>query len=120
MGYGEAELGDVRWLPKGHTVGGEVALTLRKPTRVATLPVGYQNGFGVTRPRACGPIGALRRWWKARKITVRIGGQKARVIGRIGALETLVDVTDLKCAAGEKAYFDLDPMYARGMAREYR
>lgn len=120
VGYGEAALSDVRWLPKGHTVGGEVLVTLRRPTRVAALPVGHQNGFGVARVKDSGLFAALRRWWKGRKTTVRIDGQKARVIGRIGALETLIDVTDLKCSAGDKAYFDIDPMYARGMTREYR
>ena len=119
-GYGESALVDVRWLPQGHTVGNEVLVTLKKPTRVGVLPVGYQNGFGVGRARDPGLRAALRRWWKGRKITVRIAGQKVKVIGRIGAIETLVDVTDLKCSAGEKVYFDIDPLYARGLTREYR
>ena len=51
---------------------------------------------------------------------MRVNGQKARVLGRIGAIETLVDVTDLKCSAGDLVHFDIDPMYARGMKREYR
>ena len=84
------------------------------------IPVGYQNGFGVSRGRDAGLLATLRRWWRARHITVRVNGQKARVLGRIGAIETLVDVTDLKCSAGDLVYFDIDPMYARGMKREYR
>lgn len=120
VGYGETALEEVRWLPKGHSVGGAGAITLRRPTRVAVLPAGYLNGFGTSRARDAGLFTAIRRWWRGRAVTVRIGGQKARVIGRIGALETLVDVTDLKCAAGDKAYFDIDPMYARGLMREYR
>lgn len=119
-GYGEATLGEARWLPKGHTVGGEVLVTLRRPTRVATLPVGYLNGFGVMYPKDSTLWGAIRRWWKSRRATVRVGSDKVRVIGRIGALETLIDVTDLKCSAGDKVYFDIDPMYARGLTREYR
>jgi len=120
VGYGEAALEEVRWLPQGHTVGSETLVTLKRPTRVAVLPVGYQNGFGVARVRDGGFFAAIRRWRAARHITVRIGGQKARVIGRIGALETLVDVTDLKCSSGDLAYFDIDPMYAKGLKREYR
>ena len=42
------------------------------------------------------------------------------IIGRIGAIETIVDVTELKCAAGDAAVFDIDPLYARGFTREYR
>ncbi len=120
VGYGEATLEEVRWLPKGHTVGGETRVTLRRPTRVAVLPVGYLNGFGATRAKRGGLFSALHRWWRGRKITVRVKGQKAHVVGRIGALETLVNVTNLNCAAGDKVYFDIDPMYARGLTREYR
>ena len=82
--------------------------------------MGYQNGFGVTRPRTSGLLAAFRRWLARRRITVRINGQKARVLGGIGAIETVVDVTDLKCAAGDKAVFDIDPLFAKGFVREYR
>ena len=52
--------------------------------------------------------------------TVRIGKQRAKILGTIGAMETVVDITDLKCSAGDPAVFDLDPMFAQGMNREYR
>ncbi|BDF73019.1 alanine racemase [Oscillospiraceae bacterium] len=120
VGYGEVTIEETRWLPKGHTVGNEVLVTMKRPTRVAVLPVGYQNGFGVSRSRDAGLWATLRRWWNGRRLTVRIGGQKARIIGRIGAIETIVDVTDMKCSAGDPVYFDIDPLYAKGMAREYR
>ena len=120
VGHGEATLEEIRWLPKGHTVGSSSLITLKKPTRVAVLPVGYQNGFGVTRIREEGLLAFFRRWRAARRITVRINGQKARVIGRIGAVETIVNVTDLKCSSGDVAAFDIDPLYARGLKREYR
>lgn len=120
VGYGEATLEEIRWLPKGHTVGNEVPVILKKPTRIAVLPVGYQNGFGVSRPRPAGFWETFRAWRARRKLMVRIGGQRARVIGGIGALETLLDVTDLKCTTGDKAVFEIDPLYARGLTREYR
>ena len=68
-----------------------------------------------------GGLGALlRRWLAARRRTVRVNGQRARILGAIGAIETVVDVTDLKCSAGDPAVFDIDPLYARGFVREYR
>ena len=120
VGYGEVGIEETRWLPKGHTVGGDSPVILRRPTRVAVLPVGYQNGFGVARARDGGLWELLRRSLSARRRTVRVNGQKARILGAIGAIETIVDVTDLKCAAGDAAVFDLDPLYARGFVREYR
>ena len=120
VGYGEVGIEETRWLPKGHTVGSARPVVLRRPTRVAVLPVGYQNGFGVARAQGSGLGALLRRWLAARRRTVRVNGQRARILGAIGAIETVVDVTDLKCSAGDPAVFDIDPLYARGFVREYR
>ena len=56
---------------------------MKKPTRVAVLPVGYQNGFGVTRIREEGLLAFFRRWRAARRITVRINGQKPASLDQI-------------------------------------
>lgn len=120
VGSGEVNIAEVRWLPKGHTVGADHPIPLKKPTRVAVLPVGYLHGFGVERPRAAGFWAMVRSWRKTRKVSVVINGQRARVIGRIGATETVVNITDLKCSAGDLACFELDPMFARGFVVEYR
>ena len=120
VGFGEASIAEIHWLPKGHTVGTRKLVALRRPTRVAVLPVGWQNGLGVERPREESLWQRLCRVFCRRRVTVRIGGQKAPVIGAVGERETLVDVTDLKCSAGDPAVFDLDPVFARGLTVEYR
>ena len=107
-------------LPKGHTAGADRPVVLKRPTRVAVLPVGYLHGFGVTRPRESGLLALLRRWRGDRARTVRIGSQRAKLIGPIGATQTILNVTDLKCSAGDLACFDMDPLYARGFAKEFR
>lgn len=120
VGYGEVPLAEARWLPKGHSLGTDKPIILKKPTRIAVLPVGYQNGFGVSRPRETGFLALWLRWRREQKRTVRIGDQKARVVGPIGATETLLNVTNMKCSAGDLATFDIDPIFARGFTREFR
>ena len=121
VGYGEAPLAEVRWLPKGHTIGADKPIVLKKPTRVAVVPVGYQNGFGVSRTREHGLWATLRRWMGARKHTVQVvGGQKVRLLGPVGATQLLLDVTKARCSAGDLATFDVDPMYAKGFVIELR
>ena len=121
VGCGLAPLTEVRWLPKGHTVGSGKPVTLGRATRVAILPVGYLNGFGAPeRPWDNSLMGLLQRWRKEKKRTVRIGGQRVKIIGSIGAAETVLNVTDLKCSVGDEAAFDIDPLYAKGFRREYR
>ncbi|MCI9352698.1 MAG: alanine racemase [Lawsonibacter sp.] len=119
-GYGEAPLAEVRWLPKGHCLGTEKPIVLKKPARVGVLPVGYQNGFGVERPRETSFWAFWRRWRRSKNRLVRVNDQKARVIGPIGATETLIDLTNMKCSAGDLATFDIDPLFAKGFTREYR
>ena len=92
VGYGQAPLAEVRWLPKGHTVGVDKPVRLKRPTRVAILPVGYQNGFGVFRPREAGLWEAILQWRRDRRRTVRVGDQRARVIGAVGAADAGRDV----------------------------
>ena len=120
VGYGEVPLAEARWLPKGHSLGTDKPIVLKKPTRIAVLPVGYQNGFGVTRPRETGFLALWAQWRRARKRTVRIGDQRARVVGPIGATETLLNVSNVKCSAGDLATFDIDPLFAKGFVREFR
>jgi alanine racemase len=118
--HGEATLDNVRWLPKGHTVGNETLITLRRPTRVGILPVGYQHGLGIRRTRKRGFFAFLTAWRSRRRRFVTVDGQKARVLGPIGALETAVDITDLKCAEGDVAEFPIDSLFARGLPRTYQ
>ena len=120
VGYGQVPLAEVRWLPKGHTVGADKPVVLKKPTRVAVLPVGYQNGYGVERPRESGFLAFFRAWRRSKKRTVRIGDQRAKLLGPIGATETLLNVTNLKCSAGDLAVIDIDPVFAKGFVIEYR
>ncbi len=120
VGWGEATIDDIHWLPKGHTVGNETKVSLRRPTRVAVLPVGYQNGFGVERVRDKGLLSVWRQWRPAGRQVVRINGQKVKVVGCVGAMETVLDVTDIRCSAGDIAQFELDPLFAKGITREYR
>lgn len=119
VGYCEATIEEIRWLPAGHTVGYESPVKIKKPTRVATLAVGYQNGLSVSRPRKKGLLARLFPP-KNDDLAVRVGNQRAKIIGRVGAIETLIDVTSLKCAGGDWVQIELDPMYAQDMPKEYR
>jgi alanine racemase len=70
----------VRALPEGHTISYGRTHILRRPSLVATLPVGYGDGY----PRALGNFGE-----------VLINGQRAPIIGRICMDVTMVDVTEI-------------------------
>ena len=128
IGYCEATVEELRWLPKGHSCGYGAGWTAKKPTRVAVFSVGWYHGFGVEmgndlfRFRDClrGVLRNLRQMIFKKHITVTVNGKKCRVLGHIGMLHTCVDVTNVPCAVGDPAVFDLKPLLLKGIEVVYR
>ncbi|MCL1835142.1 MAG: alanine racemase [Oscillospiraceae bacterium] len=119
VGYIEAGLEEVGWYPKGHTIGAEHGFTTKAPTKIAILSVGYFHGFGVDRYIVERSLPDLIRH-RRRKAYVRINGQKARVLGSVGLLHTMVDVTKVDCTVGDIALLDVDPVNVKGLPIVYR
>ncbi|MBE6414249.1 MAG: alanine racemase [Verrucomicrobiaceae bacterium] len=69
----------IKYLPKGATVGYSKTYTLERDSRIALLSVGYGDGI----PRE-----------SSKKISVIIRGKKADVIGRVSMDQAVIDVTD--------------------------
>jgi len=119
VGFIEAGLEEVGWLPKGHTVGSGRSYVTRAPTKIAILSVGYYHGFSVDRYIVERSLFDIMRW-RRRKTFVRINGQKARVLGSVGLMHTMVDVTNIDCTVGDKALLDVDPVNVKGLPVVYR
>ena len=128
VGECQASVEELRWLPKGHSCGYGAGWTAKRPTRVAVFSVGWYHGFGVEmgndlfRVRDClrGMARNLKQLLFRRHIYVTINGKKCRVLGHIGMLHTCVDVTDIPCAIGDPAVFDLKPLLLKGIEVVYR
>lgn len=128
VGECQATVEELRWLPKGHSCGYGAGWTAKKPTRVAIFSVGWYHGFGTEmgndlfRFRDClrGVLRNLRQMIFKKHIYVTVNGKKCRVIGHIGMLHTCVDVTNIPCAVGDPAVFDLKPLLRKGIPVVYR
>jgi len=128
VGWCESAVGEIRWLPKGEGTGYGGAWRARKNTRLAIIPVGWYNGFGVEygrdvfRLRDClrGGLSYLKAWLTGKKLWVKINGQRCPVRGHVGMLHTAVDVTKTECHAGDPAVLDISPLFQKGMDIEYR
>lgn len=118
VGYIEAGIEEVGWFPKGHRIGPEHGLVTRKPTKIAVLSVGYYHGFGVDRHISEKSLIELFRL-RNRNLYVKIGGQRARVLGNVGMMHTIVDVTHIECAVGDKVILDVDPVNVKGLPMLY-
>lgn len=70
----------VKWIPAGEGVSYGATFVTDKPTRIATLPVGYADGFRR----------APRNWGE-----VLIRGRRAPLLGRVAMDQCMVDVTHI-------------------------
>ncbi len=128
VGRCEATVDELRWLPAGHSTGYGAAWKAKKPTRIAVLSVGWYHGFttqygnDIFRIRDClrQVLGGLKNMLFRKKIYVHINGKKCPVLGHVGMLHTVCDVTKLNCQLGDKAVLDLNPILVHGMEIEYR
>ena len=75
----------IRWIEAGATCGYNAQWTARRPTRLATLLIGYADGL----PRGAGATDAKPG------AEVAVAGRRCALVGRVSMDLTIVDVTDL-------------------------
>jgi alanine racemase len=114
VGYIEAGIEEVGWFQKGHRIGAEQSFVTRKPTKIAVVSVGYYHGFGVDR-RDTKPNLMDMLLGKKQPLYVKINGQRARVVGEVGLMYTMIDVTTIECAVGDLITMDVDPVNVKGL-----
>lgn len=83
----ESEIVDIQRVEKGEHVGYLCGFTASKDMTVATIPLGYGDGF----PRKL-----------SNNISVQINGKIAKSTGNICMDAFMVDVSDIKCKKGDK------------------
>ena len=128
VGYCEASVEELRWLPAGHTCGYGAGWKAKKNTRIAVFSVGYRHGYSCeygndlfrTRDSLRGVFRHLKNIIIRRSLRVTLNGKKCKVLGHVGMLHTVVDVSKVNCALGDVAVFDINPILLRDMQIEYR
>jgi alanine racemase len=128
VGIVTAPVAEVRWLPKGSTIGYGGAYRTRHAMRAAVIPVGYIDGFCVEKARdSYRPMETLRfilsvlkRGIIRKKLYVTINKTQVRVVGHVGMIHTVVDVTDTECAPGDIASFEVNPILTGNIRRTYK
>ena len=117
VGYIKAGIEEVGWFPKGHQLAG--GIKLKKPTKLAVLSVGYYHGFGVTNHEEDRSIFDFFRN-RRQRLFVKVNGQRAYVVGAIGMMHTIIDVTKIDCTVGDAVFMDVDPVNVKGLQRIYK
>src|SRR5204862_8056773 len=81
-----APIVEIRSLEAGDTLSYGATLGVGRPARIATLAVGYADGY----PRSLSEVGS-----------VLVGGTLAPIAGRVTMDMTMIDVTTVKCEVGD-------------------
>ena len=118
IGECQAEIEEIRTLPAGHSVGYGAGWVAKRETRTAILSVGYSNGFAVDRgydlwrTKDCirGVARYLKAWLKRKALYVTVNGTPCRVLGHVGMVNMVIDVTDCDCQLGDMAIVDINPL----------
>jgi len=120
VGYAVCSVNAIRWLNEQHTVGYGGAFVTKKPTRTAVIPFGYADGFCVARKNDIFRfrdklrylLSDLKLFLRRKQICVTIRGKRAPVLGHIGMLHTVADITGITCELGDEVIFqDVNPMF---------
>ena len=83
-----APIVEIRDLEAGDTVSYDATLRVERASRIATLAVGYADGY----PRSL-----------SRRGSVLVGGTLAPIAGNVTMDMTMIDVTTIPCAVGDVA-----------------
>jgi alanine racemase len=128
VGVVKAPVAEVRWLPKGSTIGYGGAYKTKQAKRAAVIPVGYIDGFCVEKARdSYKPketllliLALIKRVITRKRLYVSINKTQVRVLGHVGMNHTVVDVTDTECAPGDIATFEVNPILTGNINRTYK
>jgi len=125
VGYLESRVCETRWLAPGATVGYGGAYRTKNAVRIAVIPLGYSHGFGCEKVRDTYRLRDgvryvlqdIKRTLNNNRISVNINGKPARVLGHIGMLHTVLDVTQIRCEVGDAVTVNVNPLYVDGKVR---
>ena len=119
---------EIRTVPSGSNVSYTNKFTTKRETTLATIPLGYLNGINVTRERDTFSISdnfkagikEFKNLFNQNRLKVTINGHDCNIVGRLGTLHAIIDVTDIDCRVGDDVIVYANPVYVdEKIKREY-
>lgn len=114
LGSLEAEVVEVKTVPKGYAIGYNGLYKTSQETKIAIVPIGHYDGFGLSKEKELYDVryalSVFKRALKQKQMYVKIEGRMYHVIGEIGLSHTAVDVTGSDVKVGDLASVDISPL----------
>jgi len=122
----KCSISEIRTLPKGSNVGYADTYKTKRDTKIAIIPVGYKDGFGVEKSRDTFRFMDILRYIYGdvfslgKKLYVGINGKNVPIIGRISMYNIIADVTDVDAKPGDTVILECNPILIdSSIKREY-
>ena len=129
VGYLKSNVAEIKELPKGYNIGYSNSYTTKKETTVATVPVGYADGFNVNNQRDMFRkidklryiVRDIKDCFKKQSLYAEIGKEKYKILGRLGMYHISVDVTGKNVKLGDEVILNVNPIFVDNrIRREYK
>ena len=128
IAYLVSKIDDIKILPKGHFIGYANTFKTKKEMRIAIVPVGYKDGFGLEKAKdtfrfidfARDIYHSFKKYFLQRGIFVSIGNSPVKLVGRISMYNIICDVSDINAQIGDDVRLDVNPILIDSLIkREY-
>ncbi len=114
IGSLEAEVIETKTVPAGYSIGYNGLYKTKRETKIAIVPIGHYDGFGLTKEKEIydfhSILSTVKRYIKKTRLYVRINGRMYPVMGEIGLSHTAVDITGSDVKAGDTATVEISPL----------
>lgn len=117
---------EVKTLPAGYYVGYANTYKTKGETKIAVIPIGYKDGYGVEKSRDTFRFMDVLRYMyndfrsMGKKNYVNIGGKNYPLIGRISMYNIIADVTGSDVKIGDTVETNTNPiLVSRDVERVY-
>lgn len=129
IAYLESCICETKQLPTGFNIGYANTFKTKRATRIGVVPVGYMDGFGVSKINDTFrfsdivryTLSSIKSLFRDNSVYVRVGGKRCRILGRISMFNIIVDLTDTDAQAGTEVILDCNPILIdASVVREYK
>lgn len=114
LGTLEAEVIEIKKVPAGYSIGYNGAYKTKNETKIAIVPIGHYDGFGLTKEKEIydfhSVLSTLKKYLTKQQMYMRINGRMFHVIGQIGLSHTALNITGSDVKVGDLASVDISPL----------
>lgn len=129
IGYLEAQVVEIKDLPKGFNIGYSNTYITPKEMKVAIIPCGYMDGINVKNDKDMFRMidkmrylsESIKNFFKKQALYANINGNECKILGRIGTYHVVCDIDKKNIKIGDTAIFSVNTKFIDSkLRREYR